>query len=326
MNIFQNLLSDSAGRIFLITFASYLFGYLIYGGYLFTFFGRKGSLPFGLSDFSVADLISIFPAAIITSIDFIRKAFIEIVKGAFFQFFLPGAFGLMVWYFLASIGFRLSNFLPTPTLTGYLALTGFIIWFLGFMVSSLHPFKKSIRTIAIVIILEYLGLTFLFATIPTPGESFPIFPVPTDQTQQVLSDVLNTILILEIIVSPYIFGNAIANTAIKSNLLVKIDRLTLRQPILKEGLRKIAALSEAGMKIPIRELWMAQKNLPIDIKPDVYEWSSEPNKVLFLIATFEKFVLIYVPGLKNEDHRTIIINRDIILSMEFANKTFPTNL
>jgi hypothetical protein len=40
MNILPNLWSDTAGRIFLITFASYLFGYMIYGGYIYTYFGR----------------------------------------------------------------------------------------------------------------------------------------------------------------------------------------------------------------------------------------------------------------------------------------------
>jgi len=74
---------------------------------VYTFFGRKGSLPFGLADFSIADLISIFPAAIITLINIIPKAFFEFLKGISVHFVIPLIIGVAV---RSVSGFRLNQF------------------------------------------------------------------------------------------------------------------------------------------------------------------------------------------------------------------------
>jgi len=102
MSILQNLWSDTdtAGRIFLITFACYFFGYMVYGGYIYTFFNRKGSLPFGLADFSIADLISIFPTAILTLINFVPRAIRNIFKGVLIHFLVPIAVGVLCQVYL----------------------------------------------------------------------------------------------------------------------------------------------------------------------------------------------------------------------------------
>ncbi|NMC79890.1 MAG: hypothetical protein GYA59_11060, partial [Chloroflexi bacterium] len=81
MSFLLDLWSDTAGKIFLITFVSYLAAYLVYGGYVYTFFGRNVGLPFGLADFSIADLISIFPAMVITLVHTVSRAIGEFLKG-----------------------------------------------------------------------------------------------------------------------------------------------------------------------------------------------------------------------------------------------------
>lgn len=315
MNILQNLWSDTAGRIFIISFASYLFGYMVYGGYLFAFFGKKVSLPFGLVDFSIADLISVFPAAIITIIEIIIKTFWGCLKGLIVHIVIPIFIGVAI---RSVTGLRFNQFSIDPTWVGLLAFVGIVLWLSSFLISI----SKSNKIPRVVYILgEIIGSILFFAAVPNIGEPDPIFPMLNAQTQSGLSIILIIILTLEIIAVPYFFGVGIAITAIKSNLLIKIDRLTLRQPILKDGMRRIAILSETRSKHPLQELWLAQRNLPIDIEPDVYEWLSAPDKNTFLIATFEKFVILYMPGLKTEDSHTIIVKRDVILSMEIAHQT-----
>ena len=190
MKIIQDIWSDTAGRIFLITFASYLFGYMVYGGYLFAFFGRKGTLPFGLSDFSIADLISIFPAAIITIIDIIPKVFLEIIKSFFFHFVIPLIIGTVI---RSSTGFRLSLLLLDVTWIGSLAIFGVALWLASYLFSILRAF--NVRWFVFVLI-ESLGAILFFSAIPNPGESIPVFPIPTSQTQQGINDFLWIILLL----------------------------------------------------------------------------------------------------------------------------------
>jgi hypothetical protein len=96
MNILHDLWADTAGKIFLLTIASYLFGYLVYGGYLGTFFRRIGNVPFGFTEFSVADLISIFPTAIITILNIIPRAFLDIIVGLLKNVIVPFAVGLLI--------------------------------------------------------------------------------------------------------------------------------------------------------------------------------------------------------------------------------------
>jgi hypothetical protein len=309
MNILQNLWSEVAGKIFLITFASYLFSYLVYGGYIFAFF-RERSLPFGLADFSIADLISIFPTAIITLINIIPKAFWDITKGIFNHLFIP---------LIVSLSIRLAlNVLSIPIpigqiLAGYLVQAGMIIWAFGY----LFPIIKKPKRLRFFIFVEIIGAVLLIISIPGPGGTLLTVPQPFYLLQQILSILLVILSALVILALPYYFGFEIAKTAIKLNLLTKIDRLTLSRPILKKGLRKINPTSEAIKNNSFRELWFTQKNLPIDVEPDVYEWCPTPDEEFYLIATFEKFVLIFVPGINSEVGLTLIVNRDVILSMEF---------
>jgi hypothetical protein len=314
MDILQNLWCDTAGRIFLITFTSYLFAYMIYGGYMFTFLGKKGSLPFGLVDFSIADLISIFPSAIITIIDIIPKAFIQILKGLFLYLVIPLVIGL----FIRSVtGFRLNQFALDPTWIGSLAVVGIVLWLTGYLLAILQPLKIHW---AVPIFVETLGAILFFAAIPNSGEPAPVIPAPTNQTQQGIDNLLGIILTLEIVAIPFTFGVGIARTTIRLNFLIKINRLILRQPILRGGIRKITVPNETRRVNSFQDLWLAQKSLPVNIEPEVYEWMPGSDKEAFLLATFEKFVIIYEPGLGDEDNHIIMMNRDVILSIEFTNK------
>lgn len=327
MNILQNLWPDTAGRIFLVTFASYLFGYMVYGGYIYTFFGRKGSLPFGLADFSITDLISIFPTAIITLINFFPKAAKEITKGFFIHLFLPAAFGIGIMIIIDHARFRLSQLLLDPTLIRNLAFAGFVLWSIGYLLAIFHPIKNPKVSFVTTVLLRYIGASLFFLPILNLSVPIPVTPAPLSQTQLALNNILNSLmeifLIIDTILIAYAFGVGIALTAIKSNQLIKIDRLTLRQPILKTGIKKITVPPEIKERIPILDLWLSQKNLPIDIKPDVYEWSPTPDITPYLIATFEKFVLIFISGLVPENNSTIVISRDVIMSIEIAHKTEP---
>lgn len=317
MNIIQNLWSDTTGRIFLITFASYLFGYLVYGGYLFAFFGRNASLPFGLADFSIADLISVFPAAIITIIDIIIKAFWGFLKGLFFHIIIPIAIGVAI---RSLTGLRFNQLSIDATWVGLLAFVGIVIWLSSFLISIS---KSTNIPLVVFIFIEIIGSIIFFAAVPNTGEPDPIFPTLTAQTQSGLSIILIIILTLEIIAVPYLFGVSVALTAIKLDLLTKIDRLTFSQPILQDGISKITIKSEIRGKQALKELWLTQRNLPIDVEPDVYEWLSPSDKSTYLIATFEKFIVLYVVGLKTEDSHTIVVKRDIILSLEIAHQKAP---
>jgi hypothetical protein len=319
MIFLQDIWSDNAGRIFLITFASYLFGYLVYGGYLFAFFGRNASLPFGLADFSIADLISVFPAAIITIIDIIIKAFWRFLKGLFFHVIIPIVIGVAI---RSVTGLRFNQLSIDATWVGLLAFVGIVIWLSSFSISIS---KSTNVPLVIFILLEIIGSIIFFAAVPNAGEPDPIFPTLTAQTQSGLSIILIIILTLEIIAVPYLFGVNVAKTAIKLNLLTKIDRLTLSQPILKDGMSKITIQSEIRNKQAFKELWLTQRNLPIDIEPNVYEWLSPSDKGTYLIATFEKFVILYMMGLKTEDSHTIVVKRDVILSLEIVHQTVSKN-
>lgn len=317
MNILQDLWSDTAGRIFLITVVSYLFGYMIYGGYVYTFFGRRGSLPVGLADFSIADLISIFPVAIITLINIIPKAIFKILKGLFIHFGIPVIFGVVIRFVL---NFQLSTILSDTVLIGYLARTGFSIWIFGYLLAIVHPKKIPLF---IFFGMENLGMILFFTAISNSSVPPVNSPILSGDALQIMNAGLAILFILELIALPFAFGIGIAETAIKSNLLIKINRLILRQPILEGGMKKVKALSETKKKNSLPELWLAQRNLPIDIAPDAYEWLSTPDNCLYLIATFEKFALIFVPGITAQDNSTIIMSRDVIMSIEISHKTEP---
>jgi len=163
----------------------------------------------------------------------------------------------------------------------------------------IQPFKNS-RFLFIFI--EIIGAAIFFISIPDKVEAFPVLPTPSDFAQQALTFLFTFIFSLEIITLPYLFGMVIAETAIKSDLLVKIDRITLSHPVLKDGLRKITLSTEIENKITFRELSLMQKKLPIDIEPDVYEWVSTADNSLYLVATFEG--LPYFLSLKQTPKRT----------------------
>jgi hypothetical protein len=305
MDFLQTLWADAAGKIFLITVGSTLFGYMVHGGYMFTFFGRRENLPFGLSDFSIIDLISIFPTAIVTFFNIIPKAFFEFLKIFIIHFVIPVTIGIII----RSSGFQLDQFLfGTTWLVQILNGAGFFIWASCYFFAIIQ--SRNLLKVFIVIV-EFLGAILYFVTLSTMGGPSTTINISPAQTQILYAIFATTIF-------PYVFGVLIARKAIKSNLLVRIERLTLRQPILKEGMKKVTTSTETGNKPSFRELWLAQKSLPVDMEPDAYEWSATPDKNLYLIATFEKFVLLFtpIPGPEPEDGTTIMLNRDMILSME----------
>jgi hypothetical protein len=322
MDIIQTLWSETAGRIFLITLGCYLFGYMIYGGYVLTFFGGRGSLPFGMADFSIADLISIFPATISTIFNIIPKALFAFLEGLTIHFVIPVATALIVRYLL---GFQLNQFIFDANLLGFLAILGPIFWLSGYvLIVFLRP-KIPIKILFIV--MECFGAILYFATLSTTGEPPSItpisMPISINQILQIFYSVLSVVFVFEIISLPYIFGMEIAQKAIKLNLLIRIDRLTLRQPILRAGMKKVVDPSETGNKPSFRELWLAQKSLRVDMEPDAYEWLPAPDRNLYLIATFEKFVLLFAPtpGPDSEDGVTLMLNRDMILSIETEHRS-----
>lgn len=312
MSIIQDLWNDTAGKIFIITIASYLFGYMVYGGYLYTFFDRRGNLPFSMADFSIADLITIFPTAIITFINFIPKAIIEIIKGFLIHFLLPFGIATLVRFLL---NFYIAPYIKDPVLVSYLTQAGIIIWSVGYLCAIFQPLKIP-RVVFIII--EIIGAIIFFSTIPNPGEAIFSAPPTSSFPQRILSYLLSFIFSLELIALPYVFGIGIAETTIKSELLIKIDRITLSQPLFPDRIKKVVLTTEAQSKSILRELWFMQKELPVISNPDIYEWGPVPGNDLYLIATFEKYALLFVPSQNSKGSRTIMINRDIILSMELS--------
>lgn len=313
MDFLQNLWVDPTGKIFLITVGCTLFSYMIYGGYIHTFFGRRGSVPFGLADFSITDLISIFPAAIITIFSLILKAIKSTLKNFLIHFLAPIIVGTGIRSYIS--GSPLSPFLFDKILIEYLVQAGYVIWIFGYSLATFQSSKTPKRVFTSV---EFLGIILLSVTLPSVGQSPTFTSIPLIQTSFVLDILFNILIPFTSIAGFFVFGIEVAQKAIKSNLLIRIDRLTLRQPILKEGMKKVTTSTETGNKPSFREIWLVQKNLPVDMEPDAYEWSATPDKNLYLIATFEKFVLLFapIPGPEPEDGTTIMLNRDMILSME----------
>lgn len=320
MEFIHTLWDDVAGKIFLITFVSYLTGYLIYGGYLFSFFGKKASFPFGLFDFSITDLISIFPAGILTLVDLIIKLFPKLLKVLIFQLLIPFAVALT---FSAISGLKFNRFGIDDVWIGFLASAGLAIW-LGGLLFFFYRFSDTFLIVSFF--LETIGLIMFFLALPNPGEPTSILLAQKFELPALFNSLLRIILLFEIAALVYIFGNSIAKTAIKLNLLVKIDRFVLNQPVLQAAMLSRAPIpSGVKVKSPINEWWLMQKQLPVNLEPELYEWRPSHNEAMYLIAAFEKFIILYSVNQEENDHRTFVINRDVLLSLEIAHQTDVKN-
>jgi hypothetical protein len=315
MSVVLNLWAETNGKIFLITFGGYLFSYLIYGGFIYNFLGKRGSIPLGFADFSITDLISIFPTAIFSLMIFISKAIRVIFKIFVIHLVIPM---IIVYFMRLVVGALWKAYSIAPNMGGYLVLIGIFLWFLGFYLYFLQPLKIPRKVFYII---EIIGIIMFWFSVPNSGQPLPEIPQLPFLNNQGLNNFLYNIIGLELIPLPFLLGYGIGSTAINSNLLIKIDRLVFSQPILQLSMKRVEAPPDFVKKTPLRTILLFRNNIPINSEPEVYEWAQNPDYNLFLIATFEKFVLIFLREINGKSMQTLTINRDVILSIELAKET-----
>ncbi len=314
MDILRDIWSDTAGKVFLITFFSYLFGYMAYGGYISAFFNQRGSVPFGFVDFSIADLISILPITIITIISLLPKIITSTLKALSIHLLLPSMVGFIIRFaFNDPINLLL---LKNPSLT-IVSPLGFVLWLFG---SILFFWKSKFVHSLLSIVFELVGSILVFCSIPIPGKEFPNFIEPFAQIRQTTIDILTLFIILEIIILTYILGNTIAKNAIRKNWMTHIERIVFNRPVSKDCIRNEHFIDLSPSHPASQKHWFFQKKLAVSAEPEIYEWPPSPERNFYLIATFQKFLLIYCLDKNSGKNQTITLNRENILSIELASK------
>jgi hypothetical protein len=337
--LFGPIWTDPLGRTFLLTtFFTYV-GLSVYGGYLSRFAGGFGGLSLGHSGVEITDLITLFPTAIVTISRILydaAKAFIRPLLLNLIYFVLANLIGIVV------AGVTSSFWQISPNAANTLLEAGVIIYgavvFLHLPLATYKPNLANSKwwlpaiygVLTIAIFLLSLGL-LSFAQQGSPDRqvnqtaielktpiSDSIFLLVERVTPILLELCILLYTILGLFFLPVYLGIRMAQIAVRGNVLSKVNRLILKQPL--SSLDEFASdeTPQSQQKVPWKQRWFTGSALNVAVKPDVYSYVSIESKSMYLIASFAHSVALYVPssGEVSANGRLIVIDRELIRSIE----------
>ena len=313
------LWQDTTGRIFILTIVPYFWGYAIYSGYFARFTGGWGSLLLNLREFSLIDLFTFFPTAILTIFNIIARTWKPILFGALMRLVIPIIVSSLIAIKVrAEFSFQI-NFIDSV----FLVQASLIIWLIGLNIPFFSHSKSEWEQRLIIaswLFLQILGLS-LFFTLILSVQNIPENNLPTNpadaKTYTKLFDVLFILLsIIDGIFILILFGKEIADTAIKERALSKVIKLNLNYPI--DVLAKFSDPLEYLSKQTIekRTHWLFKPELSLSINPNIYTYS--PKIPVYLVATFHLFIAFFIYDETQDEGEMLLISNNAVLALEFA--------
>jgi hypothetical protein len=295
--------------IFLITVTTYLFGFLIYGGYLSAFAGSIGNTPFAFSDLTIVDLLAILPMAILTIINKIINSFWKVINFIVIYSFLPTFIGLL---------FRFSY--PTifaPPIASIAFLTGFILWIVVMLTVSWFDIRYKSWWFVLELFLAISSGILFWGGASVVGQTAI---QPQTEGISLLNNLLYVIAFSFAMLAAFVLGIITAETVVERKALSKVSRIVLRQPLPLLG-KAEQAINETNMRTTRK--WLFQASVPVMIEPDVYTYSFRDEQVLYLVSTFRNFSLFFIPGNRKDEKingHLLSISSYLIYSVELITR------
>lgn len=303
---FQSLWAEINGRIFLTTFIAYGISYMVYSGYVSWFAGGYGGILLTQMGFSVIDLLGLLPMAFLLFADSLWPLVKTLGKFILLYMVLPFA---LLWATINLIS--ILNVQVFPGDNAIPARIGILFWAFGSMVHVLMKQKKKEYHWVTWILLGlcYLGailagLTIPFVLVAPPGTTI-VTPSQTidDPILKIIFESVTAVLIFVVLpMIPLAIGRSLGAYAAKENLLSRIQKLVLKQPMELPGavlkkVKKKKAFIEGGNMVS-------------------YHW--EKDQPMYLVASLSRTTALYAPSetTGTQKGRLLLVANDIICSME----------
>jgi hypothetical protein len=329
IGILTALVTDTPGKIFLLTVIAYLTGYLIYSSYLSWFTGGFGSVPFGPAGFNIIDVLSLFPLALITLLEILRKSWWPLLKKSLItllRFLLPWGVGIVAAVLLMTQGYQI---VPKSNLWSQVSYLIFILLWIVYEVVRVQDFKRRVLKSIICVLLLLLQIVAIFFMVMTAS---PVIDKPNSLKNltipllitRILSDI--TVLIFMVVIFPgglSLTGLTMAKRAILDETLSKVLRLSLKEPMPGIGtLQSESTVPQTSKRWFCR--WFTQAAVPAETMPDVYTYL--PERELYLIVVFSRNTLLYFP---NEDPevrgKALLVSNELIRGIEMESARSTSN-
>lgn len=323
---FDSLWSDVVGRIFLITVISYFIGFSVFGGYILRFSGGFSGLFLSRSGFQISDFVTFLPTMTLFTLDAIKNSFFPILR------FVSKIFAYILTTFIVGasfglIGIWLMTILNIQNLSLFIIQIGPLLYtcgFLFFMSVLIFP-KYQLWLLVLSGSLQILGIGIIVVAI-TGGVQPEIMQSPEVEkilvtAYSIVYNVMTPLLIMALSLTPMLLGREMASFSIKEDLLSKVARISLRQPIKSMHICKITDSSPQQTNLWF-ENWLFRSNLPINIEPSVYEYDFTNSHAAYLIFSFGDTTGLYITNQADasDKGRFIVLSRELIYSLEFHSR------
>lgn len=320
-NRISDLWQEPAGQIFITTTAAYLISYLTFSGYIARFSGGYGSISFSLVEFNVTDILTLVPTAFLTLLAVAIKGLREITASIFKNIILP-------IFIVFTIMFLINSFILLPQIPAQhvplLMYSGVILWYIGvfgdlFSVDAkafwfiIFFALKIVGTIPICLVFFQL----LNHGIPTSLDPYVVPPfVPP--LNSILSNIFAILFVFSVFLAPHVFGHEMAQIAVKRNILSKVQKIILKQPIPDLGQVEYSKVPNNEVKDKRKGLWISKAAFPIEIIPDIYICC--PSN-LYVVASFRSNSAFYLPNSTFDKPGTlIVVANSTIYSIELESR------
>jgi hypothetical protein len=310
-DLISNLWNDFAGKVFIITIASSLFGYLTLFGYISKFTGGKGGISFRSTEFSIIDILGLFPTILIALFEMVSVYIKRIVFYYLIPFFLS----------LFSIIIYASNLLhiALPLELSFLVfLVAISILLISFFISFDYDSKVT-KVTFLRSVLKLLTSEIGFISIIISSESL----TTSLHMKSFGSTEINAILLIILFpIIAYGLGSRMGEIAFKSNLLNSVSQIIATYPVFGWENERPDQTILPGEKthitfLPNGKVMEATRNRPTEI----FYFNFEKEK-LFLISSFSKYSLFFIPEKNRIEGSAILVANEFISSIKF----YKTNI
>jgi hypothetical protein len=296
---FQTLWSDPAGRIFLITFLAYSTSYMLYSGYMSWFAGGYGSLLLSQYGFTAIDFLSLVPTAFV----FFAQAAFSLTKflARFLSVYILGPIFLL----LIIVSFKEHYGVIIFSDAYWLASIGFLLWLVGAL-SRITPFPKKEMSPRTSILISYFGVALIILALPLPeivnqpDESIPV----SSSSPSIIVEIIVPLFLGMLLVTPFLIGRSMAETATREKLLSRVMKLALSQAISIPG-----AVPTPEEDTALRKVFS---------KPGLYYYVFDEHNPIYLVSSFSQTTILYAPTETTGDERgrLILVANSLLCSLE----------
>lgn len=319
--LLASLWSDIVGRIFLVTIISYFIGFSVFGGYISRFSGGFGGLSLSKMGFQITDIVTLLPTMVFSILDIARKSLLSILLYTIRAvLYISTAFAL---------GFGLGLLITTlgiQNLPLVIIQAGPLLYTYSLLLSSIavNFSKGRFWSLLILWFLQIIGMTIITTAIGKGVQPAAArIPIVDDFLISILYPIsynlMTPLLVMALSLVPVILGSTMASLSVKDNLLSKVAKIALRQPIQSMANYEIAPHLSRQIKTSWFKNWILRSNLPITIEPDVYEYDFTNYLPVYLIFSFNDITGLYITTQKGSltGGKLVVLSRDIIYSLEF---------